>query len=151
MVCLQLQRFSPLLEWHCAGRCGALTVAESYILHATGSLRHWAASEHRKLQIQPPQWHTSRNKATPTSTKPYLLIMTLLVRLRGPVTFKPLQVYNIISSCLTHLISPISLLLIWLFPFLFLQVSRRFPLRLSWLQIGTFHWTIPPDPSIGVF
>jgi hypothetical protein len=35
----------------------------------------------------PPQWHASANKATPTPTKPYLLIESL----PGPSIVKPLQ------------------------------------------------------------
>jgi hypothetical protein len=38
-----------------------------------------------RSQNQPQQWHTSFNKATPTLTRPHLLIVPLL----GPSIFKP--------------------------------------------------------------
>jgi hypothetical protein len=74
---LQFQMFSPLSSWQkawqYAGRHSAREGAESYTSRDTGSIRRLCHTGHCLNIWDPPQWHTSSKKATPTLTRPHLL------------------------------------------------------------------------------
>jgi hypothetical protein len=76
----QVLRFSPLSSWsearqgpgrHIAGK------AESSTSSSKGSQEQTVSQTARRVQNPPTKRHTSSNKATPTSTRPHLLIVPL--------------------------------------------------------------------------
>jgi len=84
-------QFRGSVHYHHGGKHGSvqpgLVHKELRVLHpdqhAAGWGAHWAWLEHLNLKVHS-QWHTSSNKATPTPTRPHLLIEPLPMGLWGP-------------------------------------------------------------------
>jgi hypothetical protein len=82
---LQFQRFSPLSSWweawQHAGRHWVRGAKSSTSWSAENQeedfISHWVELQHRRPQSPSHQGNISSNKAIPTPTKPYLLIVTL--------------------------------------------------------------------------